>query len=424
LRGGLEHGPPRCALRMSSDAHGSIMTKSELIEIISAKQKHLPAKDVELAVKQLLEIMSDALATGERIEIRGFGSFSLHFRPPRQGAIRRPARPWRWPASTCRTSSRARTCASASTTARISRSATEPRSGSSKAVLADDRLPLLTWAVVAIAALVIGILAGHFGWGRRWPGSFGKLHPDYLDRPRLSRDRAARPGARHVLEAHGRERRHHRDAFFALGSLYRRRGEVERAIRIHQNLLAREALAPEHREQALLALAQDYLRAGLLDRAEGLFSAGERGAAAARQRARCAARVYERQREWQQALGATGSSRASRRRPPRSWRRTICANWRRWRSSAATSPGARRCCARRAPRPRRFPRAGVLRAQIAERDGRPRARDAAAARRAAEAPELHAGGAAAPAAAGGPERARCVARRNWWRRREARDPAS
>jgi integration host factor subunit beta len=39
------------------------MTKSELIEIISAKQKHLPAKDVELAVKQLLEIMSDALAT-------------------------------------------------------------------------------------------------------------------------------------------------------------------------------------------------------------------------------------------------------------------------------------------------------------------------------------------------------------------------
>ena len=61
------------------------MTKSELIEIISAKQKHLPAKDVELAVKQLLEIMSDALATGERIEIRGFGSFTLHFRPPRQG---------------------------------------------------------------------------------------------------------------------------------------------------------------------------------------------------------------------------------------------------------------------------------------------------------------------------------------------------
>lgn len=61
------------------------MTKSELIELIAAKQKHLPAKDVELAVKQVLEIMSDALAQGHRIEIRGFGSFSLHYRPPRQG---------------------------------------------------------------------------------------------------------------------------------------------------------------------------------------------------------------------------------------------------------------------------------------------------------------------------------------------------
>lgn len=61
------------------------MTKSELIELISRKQKHLRPKDVELAVKHLLELMSDALANGERIEIRGFGSFSLHFRPPRMG---------------------------------------------------------------------------------------------------------------------------------------------------------------------------------------------------------------------------------------------------------------------------------------------------------------------------------------------------
>ena len=61
------------------------MTKSELIELITAKQKQLPARDVELALKQILEIMSDALSQGDRIEIRGFGSFSLHFRPPRQG---------------------------------------------------------------------------------------------------------------------------------------------------------------------------------------------------------------------------------------------------------------------------------------------------------------------------------------------------
>jgi len=61
------------------------MTKSELIELIAAKQQHLAYRDVELAVKMLLEQMSEALATGERIEIRGFGSFSLHHRPPRIG---------------------------------------------------------------------------------------------------------------------------------------------------------------------------------------------------------------------------------------------------------------------------------------------------------------------------------------------------
>jgi len=65
--------------------NGPDMTKSELIELIAAKQKHLPAKDVELAVKQILEIMSDALAQGNRIEIRGFGSFALNYRPPRTG---------------------------------------------------------------------------------------------------------------------------------------------------------------------------------------------------------------------------------------------------------------------------------------------------------------------------------------------------
>jgi integration host factor subunit beta len=61
------------------------MTKSELIERIAVRQPQLSLKDVELAVKTVLEQMSQTLATGERIEIRGFGSFSLHFREPRQG---------------------------------------------------------------------------------------------------------------------------------------------------------------------------------------------------------------------------------------------------------------------------------------------------------------------------------------------------
>jgi integration host factor subunit beta len=61
------------------------MTKSELIESLARRQTQLAYKDVELAVKTILEHMANALANGERIEIRGFGSFSLHYRPPRVG---------------------------------------------------------------------------------------------------------------------------------------------------------------------------------------------------------------------------------------------------------------------------------------------------------------------------------------------------
>ncbi len=61
------------------------MTKSELIERIAARQAQLLAKDVELAVKTIMEHMSQTLAQGSRIEIRGFGSFSLHYRAPRIG---------------------------------------------------------------------------------------------------------------------------------------------------------------------------------------------------------------------------------------------------------------------------------------------------------------------------------------------------
>ena len=61
------------------------MTKSELIEKISAEQSQLSAKDVELAVKMIMDHMADALSQGERIEIRGFGSFSLHYRAARSG---------------------------------------------------------------------------------------------------------------------------------------------------------------------------------------------------------------------------------------------------------------------------------------------------------------------------------------------------
>ena len=69
----------------SSRQNVADMTKSELIDVLSRNQAHLKPDDVDMAVKTLLDMMSNALTDGERIEIRGFGSFSLHFRPPRLG---------------------------------------------------------------------------------------------------------------------------------------------------------------------------------------------------------------------------------------------------------------------------------------------------------------------------------------------------
>jgi integration host factor subunit beta len=61
------------------------MTKSELIARLAERFPQLVAKDADYAVKMLLDAMTDALAQGDRIEIRGFGSFSLHYREPRRG---------------------------------------------------------------------------------------------------------------------------------------------------------------------------------------------------------------------------------------------------------------------------------------------------------------------------------------------------
>ncbi|AHG75521.1 integration host factor subunit beta [Mannheimia varigena] len=61
------------------------MTKSELIESLASKNPNLPLKTVEGAVKEILEHLTATLEKAERVEIRGFGSFSLHYRQPRLG---------------------------------------------------------------------------------------------------------------------------------------------------------------------------------------------------------------------------------------------------------------------------------------------------------------------------------------------------
>ncbi len=61
------------------------MTKSELIVALARTQQHLASIDVEIGVRNILEQMTEALSNGDRIEIRGFGSFTLHYRKPRIG---------------------------------------------------------------------------------------------------------------------------------------------------------------------------------------------------------------------------------------------------------------------------------------------------------------------------------------------------
>lgn len=90
---------------------------------------------------------------------------------------------------------------------------------------------------------------------------------------------------------------------FALGSLFRRRGEVDRAIHLHLNLLEKEDLEPQQRTAVTAELAQDYLKAGLLDRAEELFESLNDDRY--RQPAlRALLEIYVREREWQRAIKA------------------------------------------------------------------------------------------------------------------------
>jgi lipopolysaccharide assembly protein B len=92
---------------------------------------------------------------------------------------------------------------------------------------------------------------------------------------------------------------------FALGSLFRRRGELERAIRMHQNLAERPDLAQEQKLLALLELARDYLKAGLLDRAEELFLRLD-GTVHAEAGLKCLLEIYEQEKEWHKAIDIAG----------------------------------------------------------------------------------------------------------------------
>jgi len=227
-------------------------------------------------------------------------------------------------------------------------------------------LPLYVWGLI-VGALVVGILAGHFGWGRRWPRRLGRFHAEYLtgldylisEQPDRALDSFLKlvDANADTLETH-----------FALGSLYRRRGEVERAIRVHRNLLSRP-LSPEHREQARLALAHDYLRAGVLDRAEGLLRQVSEGARLRTRALETLRVIYERQRDWAQALDAHRRLAALDAAPPPSVAAHYLCELATYHLERGDVDEARRLLRRARREVAVFPRAAVLRAQIAEREG-------------------------------------------------------
>jgi lipopolysaccharide biosynthesis regulator YciM len=92
------------------------------------------------------------------------------------------------------------------------------------------------------------------------------------------------------------------ETHMALGSLFRRRGEVDRAIRFHQNIIAKPDLEPEQRTQALLELGEDYMRAGLLDRAERLFAELIESDAHTPAALRSLLEIYQQEKDWDKAL--------------------------------------------------------------------------------------------------------------------------
>lgn len=163
---------------------------------------------------------------------------------------------------------------------------------------AADWLPLL-WLLLPVAALSGWVAARRSQAGPRQRGA--QVPPEYFrglnyllnEQP----DKAIEEFVRMVEVDEDTVETH-----LALGSLFRRRGEVDRAIRIHQNLIARASLTREQRQLATQELAMDYMRSGLLDRAEGLFRELVEEGAHVRQSLEQLLDIYQQERDWPNAI--------------------------------------------------------------------------------------------------------------------------
>lgn len=159
------------------------------------------------------------------------------------------------------------------------------------------------------------------------------------------------------------------DLHFALGNLFRRRGEYERAVRVHQHLLGRGDLPASDRERAQHALAQDYVKAGLFDRAESAFRELDGTAFTTDARLELLA-LYERSRDW---AGATDTARKLEAAGAGSFATRIAHHWceRAVEADAQRDPAqADACLAKARESAPQHPRAQILAAQRLARDGR------------------------------------------------------
>lgn len=159
------------------------------------------------------------------------------------------------------------------------------------------------------------------------------------------------------------------DVQFALGHIFRRRGEVQRAIQIHQNLLARPGLSRSHRDRALYGLADDYLKAGLLDRAESLFEEVSGSPTRGEEALRKLIRIYEQEREWQQAVAAQNRLASISRRDDESVVAHYYCELAEQAEAAGDLDKARELLQRARHADRDSPRGRLMRARIAARQG-------------------------------------------------------
>lgn len=166
-------------------------------------------------------------------------------------------------------------------------------------------------------SLLLLPVAAATGWylarrvSRKSASSGNKLSPDYL----TGLNHLVNEDADRAIQVFTRLLEVDQDTVeihLALGNLFRRQGEVDRALRIHQNLVARPNLSDQHRNQARYELACDYLRAGVLDRAEDLFQELAKLRDFRDRALLSLIGVFEQERDWQKALEATRELEAVR----------------------------------------------------------------------------------------------------------------